>query len=117
VAEQFNSIVLYQNRVISAKSKKKPDGKYEVTMDVSVAKFNTDGTGEEKEFKVSNAIFDVGVRNKKGDFIYLNAHYFESGENLVTVEVDEEPARAGIDPISTTIDKNPSDNEMAVTTL
>ena len=47
--------------------------------------------------------------------LYLQKHTLTSGEQTITVTVDEEPARAGVDPYVTLVDRNTDDNVTDVT--
>lgn len=114
INELFSKIVLFENRVLSSKVTKKENGKFAIEILVDIKKFTTDEEGNDAQHSALQADLDVGVRGKDGKLIYLRAHSFHNGENLILLELDQEPARVGIDPLFKMIDKTPDDNEKAV---
>jgi ABC-type transport system involved in multi-copper enzyme maturation permease subunit len=116
----FETITLYDNRATSATSKKLPDGRYEVTVRIEAAKLRADSLGNENPVAM-NDLVDVGVflanpekESEPGAPLYLEKRRIRQGEQTVTVIVDREPARAGIDPYHKLIDRNGDDNTVAV---
>jgi ABC-type transport system involved in multi-copper enzyme maturation permease subunit len=117
----FEHITLYDNRATSASSTRLPDGKYRVALDVEAKKFRADDLGNENEVAMDDFI-DVGVfaaaeRGKSGEGrpLYFAKHRIASGAQRIEVVVDEEPARAGIDPYHKLIDRVSRDNTVAAT--
>jgi ABC-2 type transport system permease protein len=69
-----------------------------------------------------NDLIDVGVfaaaaRGKSGEGkpLYFAKHRIASGSQRIEVVVDEEPARAGIDPYHKLIDRVTQDNTVTAT--
>jgi ABC-2 type transport system permease protein len=81
---------------------------------VSAKKIRADAAGNEQEAPM-DALVDIGVRDAKGDLLFLEKRRVHTGENRFTVEVAGEPARAGIDPLHKLIDRDVSDNLVDVT--
>ncbi|MEJ2004210.1 MAG: hypothetical protein P8X57_04430, partial [Cyclobacteriaceae bacterium] len=60
---------------------------------------------------------DIGIftfKDGKEQLIYLQKHKFTAEENTITITINEDPVRAGIDPINKLIDRNPDDNTKSV---
>jgi hypothetical protein len=109
------------NRIVAAAAKRRPDGKYDVTLDVHAAKTYVDGVGRETPAKVSYPI-DVGVFARAPDgkeqnqkVLYLEKRTVPDGDSSITITVDGEPFEAGIDPYNKLIDRVSDDNRMRVT--
>ena len=116
ITDMFESIVLYDNRAVSATYVPTPDGKYKVTLKVSSQKKKADGSGNETSTPIHDLI-DVGVfSGTKEHMKRLNLHKeWITQENAVfEMVVDEKPSLAGIDPYNKLIDRNPGDNLIEV---
>jgi len=116
IADLFEKIAFYDNRVVEAKAKKRADGKYEVVLDLHAAKLYVDGKGKETPAKIDDWV-EVGVfaRGPSGNeedekVLYLKRHRIASGEPRITVVVDAEPYEAGFDPYNKLIDRVSADN-------
>ena len=109
----FEAITLYDLRAVSADAKKRPDGKYDVNIVVSAQEVRADGAGNEQDAPL-DAPIDIGVLDHKGNVLRIEKHRVRTGENRFTLEVAGEPARAGIDPLNKLIDRDDSDNTVAV---
>lgn len=116
----FRKIVLYENRASEATYTQTDSGRYRVELAVNAKKVEADSLGSATEVEMGDWI-DVGVfapaeaGNDLGDPLYLEKHQIESGEQTITVTVDEQPARAGIDPYRKLIDRDTGDNVTGVT--
>lgn len=108
----FKYITFYDNRTLKASAKKKSDGEYVVTLTTSSKKWRSDGLGKQTE-KLMDIPVDIGIRNKKGDFIYLKKHTVNQ-QGKYEVTVNDRPHKAGIDPLNKLIDRKPDDNEILV---
>jgi aminopeptidase N len=105
----WQNITLYDNRTKSAKATKLPDGKYQVKLVVDSKKLRSDGKGQEHQIPVHDWI-DIGVLDANGKYLYLQKHKIEKDESELTIAVDHQPTRAGIDPLDKLIDRAPDDN-------
>ncbi|MDB4968043.1 MAG: hypothetical protein JWN44_3732 [Myxococcales bacterium] len=112
IGDLFEKIVLFQNRALSATSKKVND-RYEVHLKVSCKKMEADPSGLEKEVALDEWI-DVGVLDAKGQPLALEKKHIDQAEMEFTFVVDKEPARAGIDPLVKLIDRKWEDNTIAI---
>jgi ABC-2 type transport system permease protein len=120
IADLFEKISFYDNRVEAAAAKKRADGKYEVTLDLRAAKLYADGKGKEAAGKIDDwvevGVFARGPSGKEADekVLYLKRHRITSAEPKLTVVVDAEPYEAGFDPYNKLIDRVSSDNRKRV---
>jgi hypothetical protein len=119
ITDLLETITLWDNRAKSATSRKLPDGRYEVTLQVEAHKVRADSLGNEHEVPM-NDLVDVGVYGvpakgkKEGELLYLEKHRVRAGAQQIRVVVDAEPARAGIDPLNKLIDRHSNDNVVKV---
>ena len=120
IADLFEKIGFYDNRVVDAKAKKRADGKYEVVLDLHAAKLYVDGKGKETTAKIDDWV-EVGVfaRGPSGEeedekVLYLKRHRIVGGQPKITVVVDAEPYEAGFDPYNKLIDRVSADNRKRV---
>jgi ABC-type transport system involved in multi-copper enzyme maturation permease subunit len=112
--EWTRDVVLYDLSMTSSTSRRLPDGRFEITMQVIAHK-----SRGEHELPMSEPIeiglFAVDPDDAEGkDVIHLAAHTVNSGVNTITVIVDKEPSFAAIDPYITRIDRNRFDNTRPV---
>jgi ABC-2 type transport system permease protein len=120
LADLFERITLYDNRVREVTSEALPDSAgYRVTLTLEARKLYADSLGNEAEAPMNDWI-DVGVfaanpdnPQELGEELYLRKHRLQAGEQSLTVEVASEPARAGVDPYHKLIDRNSDDNVVA----
>ncbi len=121
ITDFFDKITLYDDRVVNATAKKRPDGKYDVTMQIHAAKSYADGKGKETPATVDIPIkIGIFVKSGGGDEqdekpLYLEKHPVADGDSTITVVVDGEPYEAGIDPFNELIDRVSDDNRARVT--
>jgi ABC-2 type transport system permease protein len=122
ITDLFERITLYDARVVSAKTRERADGRWDVTLVVEARKLYADGEGAETEAPL-NEEFEIGVFTAEpgegafssADVVLFDRHPVRSGRQTITVTVDREPRFAGIDPYNKRIDRNSDDNVMAVT--
>ena len=112
ITDMFESIVLYNNRAVSATYVETPDKKYKVTLKVSSEKKKADGAGNETAMPLHDLI-EVGVFSGTREHMKrLNLHkeWITQGNSTFEFIVDEKPVLAGIDPYNRLIDRDPADN-------
>ncbi len=117
ITDLFEKITLYDLKALKAMSKRRPDGRYDVTLDVSGAKLYADGKGKETPAPLDEA-FDIGLFAKepgRADFTAKDVILFEhvpihSGPQTFHFTVARPPAFAGVDPYNKAIDRNSEDN-------
>jgi hypothetical protein len=116
IDDGFDRIVLYDNKAVSAKARKLPDGKYEVKLQVEARKVQVDGDGVETPMPLSDYI-EIGVFSGAKDYekpLYLHLEKMSQAQATYTVVVDAKPTRAGIDPYNKLIDRIADDNMIDV---
>ena len=113
IADSFERVTLYDNRAVRAEGRRRPDGRYDVTLHVAARKVQCDAAGAEVEAPVDD-YFDVGVVDATGGVLVLERKRLHSQPAEFTFVVDRQPAAAGIDPFHLFIDRNPADNTAAV---
>jgi ABC-2 type transport system permease protein len=120
ITDLFDKITIFDDRVTEATSKKRPDGKYDVTLKIHAAKLYVDGVGKETKATIDTPI-DIGVFAKAASgkeqdekVLYLQKCDVADGDSSMTVTVDSEPYEAGIDPYNKLVDRVSDDNRMRV---
>jgi hypothetical protein len=113
ITDLFDTITFYDNRTESV-TYRKVAGKFHVVIKGQTRKTRSDGLGHETEVPMNDSI-DIGVYDKAGKLIALEKRFSHSGENIFELEVNEEPAKGGIDPVNKLIDKVPDDNVVKAT--
>ncbi|MGZ8363568.1 MAG: M1 family aminopeptidase, partial [Caulobacteraceae bacterium] len=121
IPDLFEKITLYDVKVTAADAKKRPDGRYDVTLKVSAKKLYATGQGKETEAPL-NETFDVGLftvePGKKGfdakQVISLQRLLVRSGVQTIRLIADKPPKFAGVDPYNKLIDRNSDDNVLKV---
>jgi aminopeptidase N len=117
ITDLFERITLYDLKTTEATKRKRPDGRWEVSMTVEARKFYADGQGKETETPL-NETMDVGVFTTEvgeGDFDRRDVAVFQpqalrSGMQRFTFVVDREPVQVGVDPYNKRIDRESDDN-------
>ncbi|HWW20535.1 MAG TPA: hypothetical protein VNZ06_06995, partial [Steroidobacteraceae bacterium] len=120
IADLFDKITLFDNRVVDAQAKRRSDGKYDVTLKLHATKFYADGVGKETAAKVDVPI-DIGVFARAPDgkeqhekVLFLEKRTVADGDSTLTITVDGEPFEAGIDPYNKLVDRVADDNRRRV---
>jgi len=108
----FRKITLFENKTNKVVVEKSNE-KYEVIMDITAEKIQADSLGYEYNVAMKDWI-NVGIYAEnlqgKDSLIYYKKHYLDQKDNIISVEVDIKPSKAGIDPLNILIDKHPDDN-------
>jgi ABC-2 type transport system permease protein len=112
VDDLFDAIVFYENRADSAVARRRPDGRYEVTLRASAGKLRAGGPAEQP-MALADYI-EFGVDDRDGKPLLRERRLVRERLHTLTFVVDGRPARAGIDPDHKLIDKKPSDNMVIV---
>lgn len=120
ITDLFEKIVFYDNRVTSAKATPRVDGKWDVAIQLHLAKFMADGKGKETPMPMSEPIemqvfargAGQGEMNEK--VLLSEKRRFDGGDPVVTVTVSEKPYEVGVDSYNKMIDRNSSDNRRRV---
>ncbi len=137
INDMFETITLYDNRVKEAKTKKLPNGKYQVDIAFEVAKYKADDSGKRiyKDAKGKTLVFtakgskakvesyplndyvEIGIfseqtlKGKKTDKeLYLKKIKINQIDNKISLIVNEKPTEVGVDPYNKLIDTSSEDN-------
>jgi ABC-2 type transport system permease protein len=116
ITDMFESIVLFDDKAVSATYSPTGDNKYKVTLTVSAQKRKADGSGNESPMALDDRI-DVGVFSGTKEHLKpleLAKDHLTQRETTFTFLVNQVPTWAGIDPYNKLIDRNPEDNLIAV---
>src|SRR5688572_18303171 len=114
LTDLFETITLWELKTQRAATRRLPDGKYEVTLDVTAQKMRADGIGVETPTPM-NDLIEVGVFTAgKDDPIYLTRHRIRSGKQTIRIVVPHEPSRAGVDPYRKLIERERGNNVVEV---
>jgi ABC-2 type transport system permease protein len=117
ITDAFESIVLYDNKAVTAIVTPTADKKFKVVLSVESRKFKADGLGAETPMPLNDYI-DIGVFSGKKDHevpLFLEKKKLTQEKQTFEVIVDEMPTRAGIDPYNKLIDRISDDNLVDVT--
>jgi len=114
IADLFETITLYDVRALSATAQRRADGSETIDLRVAAKKIRADGAGNEVEVPFDGEV-DVGVLDARGDVVAIEKRRVRSGENRFELAVKGDAARAGIDPLGKLIDRDASDNTVAIT--
>jgi ABC-2 type transport system permease protein len=115
VKDLFEDITLFENRCKSMEVKDLPDGKFEVSIDIECRKLKADDLGKETEVPVNDYI-EIGAfarpdsGKKFGKTLYRQRVKITQKDNHFVFQTDARPDKAGVDPFSLLIDRNPEDN-------
>jgi aminopeptidase N len=112
IDDLFETVTLYENRVLAATMKPTEGGAWEVTLKVSAHKFRSDEAGVQTEFDFDDYM-DVGALDDRGNALFVEKRRVGRGESELTFTVSSRPAEVGIDPLNKLIDRTPDDNVMA----
>lgn len=112
IEDLFETITLYDNRMVSAKATEE-GGAWTVELEMMSKKFRASESGQETEIEVNDWI-EVGLMDEDGEFLYREKHQLSEETTTLSITVDEKPAKAGIDPIVMLVDRNPDDNVKTV---
>jgi hypothetical protein len=120
ITDLFDRITIFDDRVTEATSKKRADGKFDVTLKLHAVKVYVDGVGKETKATIDMPI-DIGVfarsptgKEQDEKVLYLARRVVADGDSTVTITVDSEPYEAGIDPYNKLVDRVSDDNRKRV---
>jgi aminopeptidase N len=117
IVDLMEKITLWDLRVTGSEATERPDGKWQVRVEVRAKKLYSAGNGEETETPLDQSI-DVGLfaadpdarAFSDKDVIALEKRQIKSGDQTVEFVVDRKPALVGVDPYLKLISRNTSNN-------
>ncbi len=117
IEDFLEKITLYDVKFEQAQVKQLSDGRYQISMDVSVAKYYADAKGNEtpKPFDIP---VDIGffttdpndIDYRESDVLMLKKYMIADAHSTIEIILDKKPTYAGIDPYNKLIDRNSDDN-------
>nr|WP_321228066.1 M1 family aminopeptidase [uncultured Psychroserpens sp.] len=137
IKDMFETITLYDNRILDVTSTEMDNGKYKVDIEFNVSKYRNDEKGKryysepgrdsitylvegKKKPIVSVKLedyVDIGIftedeidGKKKERVLYLKKHKITQINNKISIIVDEKPTEVGVDPFNILIDTQSNDN-------
>lgn len=120
ITDLFERIVFYDNRVTAAKASQRSDGRWDVTMTLSLAKSEADGKGKEAARAYDEAV-DIavfarapGAAEKDERVLLHEKRRLPAGTSSLTVTVKDKPYEVGVDPYRLLIDRVAGDNRKPV---
>jgi aminopeptidase N len=117
IVDLIEKITLWDLRVTGSEATERPDGKWQVRMNVRAKKLYSAGNGEEIEAPLDQPI-DIGLfaadpdarAFSDKDVIALEKRPIKSGDQTIELVVDRKPAFVGVDPYLKLISRNTSNN-------
>jgi aminopeptidase N len=120
ITDTFEKITLYENKAKEASAVENGDGTFTVTMEVEAKKVYSDSLGNQTNAELNDWL-EIGVLGEtlvNGDMeeipIYLEKVLITDSLTTFTVEVDQKPIKAGIDPMHKFVDRDSDDNLVRV---
>ena len=137
IKDMFETITLYSNRIVKAKTTELENGKYQVDIEFEVSKYRNDEKGRKyygekigdtlsyKTAKMKKPILsvpladyiDLGIFSeeevdgkKKEIVLYYKKHKITAIHNKVSIIVNKKPSEVGVDPYNKLIDTQSDDN-------
>ena len=137
IKDMFETITLYRNRILNAKSTELENGKFEVEIEFEVSKYRNDEKGKRyygekvgdtlsyKTDKMKKPILsvpladyvDIGIFTEeeidgktKEKELFLKKYKITAINNKITIIVDKKPTEVGVDPYNKLIDTQSEDN-------
>ena len=123
LADNFEKLTLYDNRITKAEAKSVGKDTYKVTLHIKSATEYYDKTGKELAKGKGPIIADIAVltddsKNKDGLTtkvpLFMQKRSLTPGEHVIEVTVKGKPVKAGIDPYNKLIDRVSDDNLVKV---
>jgi ABC-2 type transport system permease protein len=120
ITDTFEKITLYENKAKEASAVENGDGTFTVTMKVEAKKVYSDSLGNQTNTELNDwlEIGVLGERSVNGDMeeipIYLKKVLITDSLTTFTVQVDQKPFKAGIDPMHKFVDRDSDDNLVRV---
>lgn len=112
----FEEITLYDLKTKDVEVSELDSGKFEVKITIDAGLLRADGQGRETAEDFVDMI-DIGLFSDDPEDLsaenivqYLEKHEIKTGENIITLTVDEQPKYVGVDPFVKLIDRDSADN-------
>jgi aminopeptidase N len=121
ITDLFEKITLYDLKAVKASSRRRPDGRWDVTLTVTARKLYADGSGHERAAPMDETL-DVGLFDAEpgkpgftaAKVIAVQRLPIRSGQQVLHLIAPRAPKFAGVDPYNKLIDRNADDNVVKV---
>ena len=120
ITDIFEKITLYENKAKTATAIENEDGTFTVTMEVEAKKVYADSVGNQTKAELKDWL-EIGILGEtlvNGEMeeipIYLEKVIITDSLTTFTVQVDQKPIKAGIDPMHKFVDRDSDDNLVRV---
>ena len=120
ITDTFEKITLYENKAKEALAVKNEDSTFTVTLEVEAKKVYSDSIGNQTNAHLNDWL-EIGILGevlKDGDMeeipIYLEKVLITDSLTTFTIDVDQKPIKAGIDPMHKFVDRDTQDNLVRV---
>lgn len=121
ITDLFEKITLYDLKMLSAASSRRPDGRYDVALTLRATKLYADGKGKQTPAPMAEDV-PVGVFTVMpgkagfgaGSVLALGDRPIRSGVQTLHLLVNARPQFAGVDPYDELIDRDSEHNVIAV---
>lgn len=114
VSDLFERNTYWEVKSTGVTSQRLPNGKWRVNLDVLARKIVVDKQGSEAEVPMNDlveiGVYGAGGTATRGVELHRSLHRIKTGTQRITIIVDKQPVRAGIDPRYLLIDDEPGDN-------
>jgi aminopeptidase N len=117
ITDLFERITLYDLKVGQPSARRRPDGRWDVTVPVEAGKTWSDGLGNERPAALNEPI-EIGLFTAdpagagfgRGDVLKMELRPIRSGRQVLRFVTARKPSHAGVDPYGLYIDRNSGDN-------
>ena len=113
ITDLFERIVVYDDRVLAATTRPRADGRWDVTLQLSLAKRQADAKGKETALPYDDPV-DVAIYAANDRVLLRSRQRLGAGTSSLTLTVAEKPVAAGLDPDAVRINRTPGDARKAV---
>jgi ABC-2 type transport system permease protein len=110
----FETITLYDNRVVTGTMRPAADGTWNVSLKVIAKKVRSDDKGNQTELDFEDYI-DVGALDDHDAALHVEKRKIKKGESTIDFTTKAKPVKVGIDPLNKLIDRDSEDNVTTVT--
>lgn len=117
ITDLFERITLYDLKMVSARSRRRSDDRWDTTVIVEARKFYADGQGDEIEAPLNESVdiglfaADPGERGfTRNDILAFEPRPLKTGRQTLHFITSGRPFVAGVDPYNKWIDRDSADN-------
>lgn len=114
IDDWFETVTIYDNRAKSATVTKTATGKWHVRMEVEAKKYRVNEKDEQTAVDFED-LLPIGALAENGNGLFIDKRKVKNGSSTIEFELDEKPARVGLDPLNLLIDRTSSDNTVVPT--